>query len=228
MKYIFLVVMMVGICVNARSQAAINWDDVTVKDSAGAVMKTAVWMEMVNSGKYEFSMTQDQKFGFLRKYTPAEYNAKIAAMPMPPPTKYFTTGDKIAAFSAKDIKGNAYDITKLAGKVVVLNFWFINCPPCRMEIPSLNELITEYKNRKDVVFIGIALDPKASIEQFLSTNPFNYNIVDNGGYIAQKYGVGSYPTHVVIDKESKVTFHTSGLSVATVPWVKKSIDAALK
>ena len=97
-----------------------------------------------------------------------------------------------------------------------------------MEIPSFNEMLEGYKSRKDVVFLGIALDPKASLEQFLPGNPFNYNIVADGGYIAQKYGVNSYPTHVVIDKQGKVVFHTSGLAMTTVPWVKKSIDDALK
>ena len=35
------------------------------------------------------------------------------------------------------------------------------------------------------------------------------------------------PTHVVLDKEGLVTFHTSGYGNGTVPWLKKSIEAAL-
>lgn len=227
MKYI-LVVLMIVFGADAFSQVPVfNYNEIIVKDPAGNVYKPAEWQALANTGKYELSVTQDGKYGFLRKYTDAEYNAKIAAMGKPAPTTYFKTGEKIAPFAGKDIQGKSYDIAALAGKVVVLNFWFVNCPPCRAEIPSLNEMKAEYENRKDVVFIAIALDQKAAIEQFISTNPFNYNIIETGGYIAQKYGVGSYPTHVVIDKDGKVTFHTSGLSMATVPWVKRSIDEAL-
>ncbi len=229
MKYvlIFLMVMSCGADVHAQGVPVFNYNEIIVKDPEGKVYKPEAWQALLNTGKYELSVTQDGKYGFIRKYTEAEYNAKIAALGKPAASPYFTTGEKIAPFAAKDIKGTNYDLATLTGKVVVLNFWFVNCPPCRAEIPSLNEMMDVYSNRKDVVFLAVALDAKAAIEQFTASHPFNYNIIETGGYIAQKYGVGNYPTHVVIDKQGKVVFHTMGLSMATVPWVKKSIDEAL-
>ena len=123
--------------------------------------------------------------------------------------------------------GTKYQLKQLIGKVVVLNFWFINCPPCRQEIPDLNDMVDSYKDNKDVVFIAIALDQRYDLEQFLKTSPYHYNIIDNGRYIASQYGVTLYPTHVVIDRTGKVLFHTSGLSGGTIPWLKKSIASAL-
>ena len=58
----------------------------------------------------------------------------------------------ISLLDGKNIKLSDY-----LGKTVLLNFWFINCPPCLTEIASLNELQRSYKN-KDVVVISIALD----------------------------------------------------------------------
>lgn len=140
----------------------------------------------------------------------------------------FQEREKIASFSEKDITGTRFNLKELAGKIVVLNFWFINCGPCRQEMPDLNEVVEEYKNNPNVVFIAFSLDEKYSIKEFLKTNPFQYNIIDNSRFISEKYGINSYPTHVVLDREGKVLFHTTGLAMNTVSWVKKSIDDALK
>ena len=54
-----------------------------------------------------------------------------------------------------------------------MNFWFINCPPCRAEIPELNKLVDSFKTNDKVVFIAVALDDKQSLETFLEQSPFN-------------------------------------------------------
>lgn len=79
-------------------------------------------------------------------------------------------------FTVKALDGKTYDITKLKGKAVVLNFWFIGCPPCRQEIPGLNTLVKEYA-KKDVVFLALALDDEKSLNDFLKKTPFTYSIV---------------------------------------------------
>ena len=57
--------------------------------------------------------------------------------------------------------------------------------------------------------------------------PFEYGIVDGGSYVASQYGINLFPTHVVVDKEGKIIFHTSGYGMGTVPWLKKVIQDAL-
>jgi thiol-disulfide isomerase/thioredoxin len=112
----------------------------------------------------------------------------------------------------------------MQGKIIVINFWFIACAPCRQEIPELNEMVKAYASNPDVVFLAIALDGKPEIETFLEKTPFDYNIIEKGRYIIDQYGVKSYPTHVVIDREGIIRFHTSGLSRKTVSSVQKAID----
>jgi thiol-disulfide isomerase/thioredoxin len=106
---------------------------------------------------------------------------------------------------------------------VVINFWFINCPPCKQEIPELNELVAKYKDNKDVVFLAIALDDAYDLRNFLKTMPFNYNVVGGGRYYSEKYGVKSYPTHVIIGKDGLIKFSTLGLAANTVYWIEKTI-----
>jgi thiol-disulfide isomerase/thioredoxin len=143
-------------------------------------------------------------------------------------SNFFKTGNKISSFNERDINGNKFNLKELAGKIVVLNFWFINCPPCRLEMPELNALTDKYRDNKEVVFIAIALDEKYDINEFLKTNPFRYNIIDNGRYLASRYGINSFPTNLVLDKQGKVLFHSSGYARNMVSWLEKSIEAGLK
>lgn len=102
-------------------------------------------------------------------------------------------------FTAKGLDGKTYDLAALKGKAVVLNFWFVDCPPCRVEIPGLNTLVKEFAN-KDVVFLALALDDEKDLKEFLKKSPFTYTIVPKAREISQKYGVEGYPTHIVIDR----------------------------
>jgi peroxiredoxin len=78
-----------------------------------------------------------------------------------------------------------------------------------------------------VLFVGIPLDSKESLKSFLEKTPFKYTIIDEGRTIAGSYGVRLYPTHVIVDPEGKVYFHTSGLAMNTIYWLKKSIRELL-
>jgi thiol-disulfide isomerase/thioredoxin len=147
-------------------------------------------------------------------------------MPLPKGTRFFKTGEKFNLGKVTDMRGSKIDLKDNRGKITVINFWFVNCTPCRMEIPELNKLVSKYAP-DSVRFIAIALDEKFALEGFLKSVPFDYKIIDNGRYLAQKYGVQSYPTHVVVNQEGKVHFHTTGLSANTVYWLDKSIKGLL-
>jgi peroxiredoxin len=214
------------ICFAQAPKKAVFTEKTIVKDSSGIVYPYNIWKSLLSTGTYilKAEKPQDENTDYLIvRLTEEQLQKKIAGMPRPPETKVFRTGSGIGSFSAKDINGNKYKLKDLKGKIVVLNFWFINCGPCRTEIPELNKLTEDYKD-SSIVFLGIALDAKADLERFLAKIPFTYNIIDDGRYIASQYNVTAYPTHVILDKEGKVYFHTQGLGTATIHWIRKSID----
>lgn len=201
-----------------------------VKDSSGTVYPMSIWQPLLLKG-YSLKPEnpgQENTAYWLVKLSPEQLKTRMEAMPKPRESQSFTTGKKINLFNAHDINGEKLNLKNLKGKIVVLNFWFVDCRPCRLEIPDLNELVDSFKANDQVIFAAVALDDRTSLEKFLKTTPFNYRIIDNGRFIANSYYVRSYPTHVVIDQEGKVYFHTSGLAANTVYWVKKSIDELLK
>jgi peroxiredoxin len=200
-----------------------------VKDSTGKVYPFEAWRNLywkgneikavdINNPKTEF---------LLIKLSETELEKKLASLPKPRETSLFKTGEKIKRFSATDIEGNKIDLESLKGKIVLLNFWFIHCAPCRIEMPDLNELVDSFKTGEKIVFISIALDSKEDLQNFLKTSPFKYKIIGEGGNIAAQYGVGSYPTHIILNKDGEVFFHTSGLAMNTIYWLKKSIRELL-
>ena len=204
-------------------------ENTVVKDSFGTVFPVALWRPLLMKGghilKPENKNDPNSAF-YLVRLTDEEKEARMAKMPPPKESKFFRKAEKFSLGKVTDLQGNKIDLKNNEGKITVVNFWFINCPPCRMEIPELNELVTKYAS-DSVRFVAIALDEKYELETFLKQMPFHYAIVDGGRNLAGKYGIQSYPTHAVIDQQGKVYFHTTGLSVNTVYCLEKSIRELL-
>ncbi|KAF2327750.1 peroxiredoxin family protein [Flavobacterium ginsenosidimutans] len=104
-------------------------------------------------------------------------------------------------FELKDLEGKTWSLKELRGRTVVLNFWFTSCAPCIKEIPELNKLVDEYKN-KDVVFLGLTYNTSQHVEAFLKKRAFNYTQLPNAGEISTKYNIFYFPTSFVIDKNA--------------------------
>ena len=66
-------------------------------------------------------------------------------------------GLDVPDFSAVDMNGKTYSLSSLKGKIVVINFWFVECKPCLIEMPDLNEIVEKYKS-EEVVFLAFALN----------------------------------------------------------------------
>jgi peroxiredoxin len=150
-----------------------------------------------------------------------------ANMQNPGQNKSELIGKEAFPFSVTDISGKKYSLDKLKGKVIVINFWFVECKPCVMEIPELNDLVDKY-NGKEVVFLGFATNDKSKIENFLKTKTFKYNIIADSKEVAGLYKVNSYPTHLVIDTNSIISNYMIGLGPTTVKDLDKTIESLLK
>lgn len=132
-----------------------------------------------------------------------------------------------APFEVADIQGNTYSLEELKGKVVVLNFWFIGCAPCRIEIPGLNEMVGHY-DQEQVVFIAFALDDKESLSQFLTESPFKYQIIPGAFEQADAFHVQGYPTHIILDKKGNIRSTLTGGSADRHKQIQPLIDRLLR
>lgn len=111
-------------------------------------------------------------------------------------------GQKFPGFSFKDLNGRLYTNENTKGKVVVLKCWYISCVACVAEFPELNELVNQYKDRDDIVFVSLAFNDEEALKAFLIKKPFNYATVpDQKLYLKDTLKVKMYPTHFIIDKD---------------------------
>lgn len=141
--------------------------------------------------------------------------------------KTYSLKEKLSpTFKATDINGRVWDMSTLNDKVVVLNFWFTGCKPCIQEMPLLNQLVDEYKN-KDVVFLSLAPENKDVLKKFLTKTPFKYNILPESKEISRNFFISGYPTHFVIDKKGIVKKIMIGYSNDIDSLLKSAINNAL-
>ena len=126
-----------------------------------------------------------------------------------------------------DMNGKTYSLSSLKGKVVVINFWFVECKPCVIEMPELNEIVEKYKS-EEVVFLAFAMNEKPKIESFLKKHTFDYTILPDSGTVIRDYKIKSYPAHIILDQNSKIGFSIRGLSNSTVSEIDEAIEGLIE
>ena len=105
-----------------------------------------------------------------------------------------------------DLDGNTVRLSDFRGKVVFLNFWAIVCPPCRFEMPAMEVVYQEYRD-KDVVIIGVDIDGPMNIvgdyvRDYVEVNGYSWTfVIDSTGEVAADYMVTGIPTSFFIDKD---------------------------
>jgi len=107
----------------------------------------------------------------------------------------------------KDLEGNKFKLSDHRGSVVILNFWAVWCPPCKVEVPELVKLYNTYKDR-GLKIIGIAIDSgkDQKIKEKAQELGINYPVINgDDSYIRNSFGpIRAVPTTYVINKEGKV------------------------
>lgn len=136
-------------------------------------------------------------------------------------------GTNAKHFEATDMDGNPINLSDMKGSVVAINFWFIGCKPCIMEMPELNDIVQKFEG-ENVKFIAVALDSKGSLRAFEEKRAFNYNIVPDGRSVAKIYDIQGYPTHCIIDQEGKIQYFKSAYSPQTAHELESKISELLK
>jgi thiol-disulfide isomerase/thioredoxin len=109
--------------------------------------------------------------GFIFKAT--DDTQQIPATSSAPTTEQL---DAIPAFNYPDLQNKMRHSQEWQAKIVVLNFWAAWCPPCREETPVFVELQEQYRHN-NVKFVGIAIDDKQPVEEFVASYKVNYPVL---------------------------------------------------
>jgi thiol-disulfide isomerase/thioredoxin len=118
-----------------------------------------------------------------------------------------------ATFPFIDGEGKTSTTADLKGKVVFINFWASWCPPCRAEMPSLENLYQKLKDNSNFVFLFINEDDDRSKGlKYLEANDFTIPFYQASGNVPAEIFSGSLPTTIVLNKKGKVVLKHSGMA----------------
>jgi len=121
-------------------------------------------------------------------------------------------GKAAADFKLQDVLvGKDYTLSQFKGKVVMINFFTFFCAPCREEMPDLNKIYNEYKE-KGFTTLGIALSSDPTQIRFLVKQMgLNYPVLMGDDKISKAYGdIAVVPTTFIIDKQGNIVHQIAG------------------
>lgn len=113
----------------------------------------------------------------------------------------------------EDIDGVEHDLAHLEGRLVLVNFWATWCPPCRREMPSLERLYRQFRERGLTVLavdVGEDMDTVFAFTGQLDPAPTFPLLLDTDSRAAQDWGVKGLPTSFVVDPEGRVIIRAVG------------------
>jgi cytochrome c biogenesis protein CcmG, thiol:disulfide interchange protein DsbE len=114
-------------------------------------------------------------------------------------------GDQAADFTLVDTSGNTVSLSQMQGKVVVVNFFTVFCQPCRHEMPDLNAIYNENKD-KGLAMVGICLnaDPN-QLKALINQLKLDYPVLLGTDKVSKDYGeIVGVPTTFIINKQGKI------------------------
>ena len=113
-----------------------------------------------------------------------------------------TTQDKTAPdFRLKNLEGQFVTLSEFRGKPVLINFWASWCPPCREEMPYLQQVYDEWTSKGLVLLtIDIGETPATITKYFAENNLSLLVLLDTDKEVSQEYGITGVPETFLIDR----------------------------
>jgi peroxiredoxin len=113
------------------------------------------------------------------------------------------------AINVDDLDGKRVDLADLEGKVVLVDFWATNCPPCLEEFPKMKQLYADFRD-KGFEIVGISLDEDPEeIAAFQRKSKLPWRLVHSEARIEElreRYRVPTIPALYLVDQKGRVAY----------------------
>lgn len=135
-------------------------------------------------------------------------------------------GKRAPEFSLRTVEGKKLSLSDYKGKAVLINFWATWCAPCKIEMPWLVALRTQYAPQGFEI-LGVSEDdadtPRSKLAKFGQEQHLNYPLLVGDDAVSRKYGgVEFLPTSYFVGRDGKIVAETAGLVS------KDEVEASIK
>lgn len=116
--------------------------------------------------------------------------------------------EKAPSFKIQTLAGESVTLEDYRGKKILLNFWATWCPPCKEEMPYMQQFYEEYAD-EDYVVLAVNVTPseksKEDVASFIEEYALTFPVLmDEEGEITHQYEILSYPTSYFIDSHGVI------------------------
>ena len=127
-------------------------------------------------------------------------------------------GSPLGDFTLKDVTGKSVHLSDYAGKPVLINAWATWCPPCKAEMPTLNQYYQNHRNQGFVLLAVNAGDSQNTTADFVSQNSLSFPVLlDPGARVLDAMGINDFPTSIFIGRDGVVkTVHLGSYTSQTL------------
>jgi len=130
-------------------------------------------------------------------------------------------------FTLSTLSGSEVTLSQLQGKPVILNFWYIGCAPCVIEMPYLNAASRDYSDEVTMITINVQDSPDNIKEFFTGTEQYFIVAMDLDKQAGSAYGIRFVPTTFLIDSNGIIRYMKIG-AFSDEDSLRKSIDKLLE
>ncbi len=115
-------------------------------------------------------------------------------------------------FTTRDLKGNRVALSDLKGQVVILNLWATWCGPCRVEMPSFENLYRRFRSEGlTVLAVSIDKGKDQEVRDFVDEYRLSFPVwLDPQKEVESRYITFTVPTTFVIDRQGRVVAKVDG------------------
>ncbi|MBI3575727.1 MAG: TlpA family protein disulfide reductase [Gammaproteobacteria bacterium] len=116
-------------------------------------------------------------------------------------------------FIAQDMQGKPVRFSEQRrNKVLLLNFWATWCPPCRKEMPAMEQLYRAYKDR-GLIVLAVSQDQAAlaTVRDFAEQLKLTFPVWhDRDGLVGRQYSVPGVPTSYLVGRDGRIAWRVLG------------------
>ncbi len=130
----------------------------------------------------------------------------------------------IPKFSVTDQNGKTWSLDNLKGKTTLINVWATWCAPCQKELPFLQQLYEQVKDRKDIQIITLNIDQDQSlVGPFLQKNKFSFPALFAASFVKEFAGSIGIPTTWISDATGTIRSEMLGFGGDGQDWIPQTL-----